>query len=112
MEGEQSPAVSITEQILDVVRDYEEAVAAEAELSVGDPEFLVKWKQSVNRRVTIAATARPLVELLIRDTVEDARNADITWREVGDALGVTTQAAHFRYGRGSRTLSADDSTRS
>lgn len=37
-------------------------------------------------------------EAATRDAVEQAREAGMTWEQVGQALGVTKQAAQQRYG--------------
>lgn len=38
-------------------------------------------------------------EALVRARVESARRHEHTWAEIGDALGVTRQAAQQRYGQ-------------
>lgn len=35
----------------------------------------------------------------VREAVEEARKAGATWEQVGEALGITRQAAHERYGK-------------
>lgn len=39
------------------------------------------------------------VEQARHHTVRQARAAGFTWEQIGDALGVSRQAAHERYGR-------------
>jgi hypothetical protein len=39
------------------------------------------------------------VERLTADWVQKARDAGASWQQIGDALGVTRQAAQQRYGR-------------
>ena len=36
---------------------------------------------------------------VVEITVGDARADDLTWTQIGDALGISTQAAMARYGR-------------
>ncbi len=42
---------------------------------------------------------RRIAERLETDNVARARRSGWTWEEVGDALGVTRQAAHKKHGR-------------
>lgn len=42
---------------------------------------------------------RRIAERLETDNVARARLAGWTWEEIGDALGVTRQAAHKKHGR-------------
>lgn len=39
-------------------------------------------------------------DAIVRDLVREARDNGSTWQEIGDALGVTRQAAQQRYGCG------------
>lgn len=55
--------------------DHERAIRALEELS--------------SRRATLAALERHLVA--------EARRVGVTWREIGDSLGITTQSAHERF---------------
>lgn len=45
-----------------------------------------------------------------RAVVAEARAADTTWQEIGDALGVTRQAAEARFGDRRRDLSTQKRT--
>jgi uncharacterized protein YdbL (DUF1318 family) len=46
-----------------------------------------------------AAVASQLTSSLLALTVEEARDAGLTWDQIATALGVTRQAASQRYGR-------------
>ena len=48
----------------------------------------------------IRQTARTIddARLDLLDWVDDARDAGATWQAIGDALGMTRQAAHERFG--------------
>jgi hypothetical protein len=46
-----------------------------------------------------AVDVRGCVDWILDEYVTMARSEGATWAEIGDALGVTTQAAHQRYGR-------------
>jgi hypothetical protein len=49
-------------------------------------------------RLELLRKMRSDVEALERLTVKECRNCDWTWQDVGDALGITRQAAQQRFG--------------
>ncbi|WP_034488280.1 hypothetical protein [Actinomadura oligospora] len=49
--------------------------------------------------VAAAAEAVRRAEDHLRGTVGTARSSGLTWQEIGDALGITRQAAFQRFGR-------------
>ncbi|QEW02532.1 DUF3887 domain-containing protein [Microbacterium lushaniae] len=53
------------------------------------------WPRSVARALSIQLAADDVV----RAVVQQARRSGVTWQTVGDALGVTRQAAFQRYGK-------------
>jgi hypothetical protein len=53
------------------------------------------WTGSIERAVGMQAAADDVV----RAVVQQARRNGVTWQVIGDALGVTRQAAFQRYGR-------------
>jgi hypothetical protein len=61
-------------------------------------------QQSVNGEPTLgdalraAVDVREAVDDYLRELVRLARTDGATWAEIGEAIGVTTQAAHQRYG--------------
>ena len=59
--------------------------------SVGTRDDLLDMIGSVRLVELAAAQAR-------RAIVDEARAAGYTWQEIGDALGVSRQAAHERFG--------------
>ena len=59
---------------------------------------------SGGRRLEAASRLRQAAEALVTELVVQARNEGATWADIGEALGVSTQAAHQRY-----RWSADDS---
>jgi hypothetical protein len=48
--------------------------------------------------VKLAAWRRDLAEQELADAVHSARARKVSWREVGDALGTSGEAARQRYG--------------
>lgn len=50
-------------------------------------------------RIRRATLARAEVAELEAAAVREARSAGASWSEIGDALGVTKQAAQMRFGR-------------
>ena len=72
------------------------ARAAVDELSRGESDRL----EAANR-------LRHAADSLVTELVVEARNAGATWADVGEALGVSTQAAHQKY-RWSVEETADD----
>lgn len=51
----------------------------------------------VVRALAQVRATRIAVMSLERSLVASARRSSVTWREIGEALGVTTQAAHRRF---------------
>jgi hypothetical protein len=73
------------------------ARAAVDELSRGESD----------RRLEAANRLRHAADSLVTELVVEARIAGATWADVGEALGVSTQAAHQKY-RWSVEETADD----
>jgi DNA-directed RNA polymerase specialized sigma24 family protein len=67
-----------------------ETVTLAAEAADSDP--------AVGLRAVVAL--RRLLDALERAQVANARAAGWTWQQIAEALGVTKQAVHKRYGRG------------
>jgi len=53
---------------------------------------------TVGAALTATATLRDAADRKLFDLVGFARTSGASWAAIGDALGVTTQAAHQRYG--------------
>jgi hypothetical protein len=70
-------------------RQLAEILAAPVLSAEGDPLELVRAAHIVQDQA----------EALMVAAVHEAREADHTWQEIGDVLGVTRQAAFQRYGR-------------
>lgn len=47
--------------------------------------------------ITQAAAALAAADAKLRDRVAEARANGVTWDEIGDALGVSRQAAHRKF---------------
>lgn len=47
--------------------------------------------------VKLAAFRRAAAEKELAEAVHDARRADLSWREIGQAIGTTGEAARQRY---------------
>jgi Protein of unknown function (DUF3887) len=75
---------------LRVLTERTDAFLASRVLTTGDD-----WAGSIQSVVSIQAAADEVVRAVVRD----ARDNGATWQVVGDALGVTRQAAFQRYGR-------------
>ncbi len=56
------------------------------------------------RSLEAANRLRRASDALVTELVLDARDAGATWAEIGETLGVSTQAAHQKY----RYASSDD----
>ena len=54
---------------------------------------------TVGAALTATAALRSAADEKIFELVGFARDAGASWAAIGEALGVTTQAAHQRYGR-------------
>lgn len=53
---------------------------------------------SAGYRLLIATILRDAAESVLREEVMAAREVhDLTWKEIGEALGVSAQAAHHKY---------------
>ncbi len=50
-----------------------------------------------DRRLEAAQRLRHAAEALVAELVADARKKGATWADIGDTLGVSTQAAHQKY---------------
>lgn len=51
----------------------------------------------VNQRLEAAQRLRHAAEALVAELVAEARKKGATWSDIGDTLGVSTQAAHQKY---------------
>jgi hypothetical protein len=51
----------------------------------------------VNQRLEAAQRLRQASEALVAELVAEARRTGATWSDIGDTLGVSTQAAHQKY---------------
>ncbi len=51
----------------------------------------------VDRRLEAANRLRHATEALVTELVATARSDGATWAEIGEVLGVSTQAAHQKY---------------
>ena len=51
----------------------------------------------VNQQLEAAQRLRHAAEALVAELVAEARKNGSTWSDIGDTLGVSTQAAHQKY---------------
>ena len=51
----------------------------------------------VSQRLEAAQRLRQASEALVAELVAEARKEGVTWSDIGDTLGVSTQAAHQKY---------------
>ena len=59
-------------------------------------------------RVEVVARDLSRVERMLREAVDAARTDGATWAEIGDALGVTRQAAHERFSKATISDAGED----
>lgn len=71
---------------------------AEAARREGLTDSATAWS-SVEMALADVATARAAIEEATTELVRAARAGGIAWAAIGDALGVTKQAAQQRYGK-------------
>jgi hypothetical protein len=83
--GEPGPASAADSIIEDAMRHLVQAT--------GDGEL------TVGAALTASAALRDAADRKLFVLVGFARDAGASWSAIGEALGVTTQAAHQRYGR-------------
>lgn len=74
--------------------DIEIDLAADAALR-GAVDDLVRGND--DRRLEAAARLRQASEALVTELVAKAREDGATWADIGEVLGVSTQAAHQKY---------------
>ncbi len=68
------------------------AADAVARSAVGDLS-----RGQADRRLEAANRLRHAADALVTELVLEARESGATWAEIGDTLGVSTQAAHQKY---------------
>ncbi len=74
--------------------DVEIDLAADAAIR-GAVEDLTRG--DVSQQLQAAARLRHASEALMAELVAEAREAGATWADIGETLGVSTQAAHQKY---------------
>lgn len=81
-------------------RAIADAVAAMAPTTVlGDGAVDLATGAELLEMVAVSSTVYGAARLAVETSVGAARRGGCTWTEIGDALGVTRQAAFQRYGR-------------
>jgi hypothetical protein len=76
--------------------DVEIDLAADAALRAAMAE-LTRGAGDVSQRLEAAQRLRHASEALVAELVAEARKKGATWSDIGDTLGVSTQAAHQKY---------------
>lgn len=76
--------------------DVEIDLAADAALRAAMAE-LTRGGGDVTQRLEAAQRLRHASEALVAELVAEARKKGATWSDIGDTLGVSTQAAHQKY---------------
>lgn len=82
------------------ILDHADELAKRFEDYEPSPDDEVAVAEHLLRR---AALARARSERQIRDAVEAARRAGISWKRIGAELGITAQAAQQRYGEAAKS---------
>lgn len=58
---------------------------------------LTRGERDVTQRLETAQRLRHAAEALVAELVAEARRKGATWSDIGETLGVSTQAAHQKY---------------
>jgi hypothetical protein len=74
--------------------DVEIDLAADGALRAAMDELT---RGDVSQRLEAAQRLRHAAEALVAELVAEARKKGATWSDIGDTLGVSTQAAHQKY---------------
>jgi hypothetical protein len=74
--------------------DVEIDLAADAALRAAMGELT---RGDVTHRLEAAQRLRHAAEALVAELVAEARRKGATWSDIGETLGVSTQAAHQKY---------------
>lgn len=74
--------------------DIEIDLAADAALRAAVDDLV---RGNDDRRLEAAARLRHASEALVTELVTKAREDGATWADIGEVLGVSTQAAHQKY---------------
>jgi hypothetical protein len=77
--------------------DVEIDLAADAALRAAMVELTRGTGGDVSDRLEAAQRLRHASEALVAELVAEARKKGATWSDIGDTLGVSTQAAHQKY---------------
>lgn len=75
-------------------QDVEIDLAADSALRAAVDELA---RGDVTQRLEAAQRLRHAAEALVAELVAEARKKGATWSDIGDTLGVSTQAAHQKY---------------
>lgn len=62
-----------------------------------DPKLQARLQRTALQQIRTDRTAITAAEKRINTQVIAARTAGATWADIGDALGMTGQGAHYRY---------------
>jgi len=76
--------------------DVEIDLAADAALRDAMTQ-LTRGETDVTLRLEAAQRLRHAAEALVAELVAEARKKGATWSDIGETLGVSTQAAHQKY---------------
>jgi hypothetical protein len=72
-------------------------LAADSALRAAMAELTRGAGGDVSQRLEAAQRLRHASEALVAELVAEARKKGATWSDIGDTLGVSTQAAHQKY---------------
>ncbi|HEU5083008.1 MAG TPA: hypothetical protein VFU14_06690 [Acidimicrobiales bacterium] len=75
-------------------QDVEIDLAADAALRAAVDDLA---RGDVTQQLEAAQRLRHAAEALVAELVAEARKKGATWSDIGDTLGVSTQAAHQKY---------------
>lgn len=76
---------------MELFKDIEQQIREIHDPALDDYDARITSKLGTKRRIAEA------LERLTRGAVEEARQMGLSWSEIGEALGISKQAAHQKY---------------
>jgi hypothetical protein len=93
-------------------RDRDPIYSLHFSQAAAEAAYLLRVTREPLVAIRALATIESEAKKVLPEMVEEARNADHTWAQIAEALGVTRQAAQARFGGGDGVDAARASKRS